>query len=103
MPGLVHDLALVLSSFGGRGCEAGAQRVSAERFGRESCVTDMALDDQGNAGIGQPAIHDLAVLADRPEDRAGGDLCVAEPRPQQGNRAGGRSAALGCGLWNYSS
>ena len=72
MPGLVHDLALVLASFGGRGGETGAERVSAELFGGEADMAGMALDDEGHAGIGQAAMDDLAVLSDRPEDGAGG-------------------------------
>lgn len=91
MPGLVHDLAFILAGLGGRGCEAGAQRVPAELFSREAGVANMAFDDQGNAGVGESAVGDLAVLSDRPEDGAGDDLRVVEPGPQQGD-------GTGCGL-----
>jgi hypothetical protein len=60
----------------------------------EAGVADMALHKEGDAGVGEPVIGDLAVLSDRPEDLGEGDLRIVEPGPQYYDGAGVRLASV---------
>ena len=76
----VHHFEDRGATLGGRREKARSQRVAGEQRGIEPDALGMNLDDIGDALIGEP-IADLAALADRAEQRPGGDAGRIEPSP----------------------
>jgi hypothetical protein len=65
MPGLLHDRALRLASFGRGRRETRSQRVAGEERRIEAGVEGPTLDDQRHALIGEPRGRDLPVAVNR--------------------------------------
>jgi len=59
VPGLLHDVPLMLATLGGRSSETGSQGIPAKIFGRETGMSHGSLHDQGYGSISEALESEL--------------------------------------------